>query len=390
MPVQAGTFVDYRQINREAQEVAGRDAAGDLAQRRWSSDLSAAQMQLVETAKALALESQVLLLDEPTASITPHEVTFLFNVLRDLRDRGVAILFVTHKLEEVMELCDRVTVLRDGHNAASGEMIAGLDRDQLITWMIGRTPGDHRAAREASSGAASLRWKLRNSVRDSGTQDVSFKLHRGEVLGLYGLVGAGRTELAHALIGAQQDHGRRAPGRRQAGAPEKRLDRHDQVQDRLREREPQDGRPDPVAQHPLQRVDHRSGSRIARAARLGERAQEERSVVQEDVEKLDVKTPSLEQRVMNLSGGNQQKVSIAKWLAAKADILIFDEPTIGIDIKTKYALHDLIWDLAGAGQGRDAHLQRHARDDPPGRPHPGHEGQPHHRRAGEHATSTIK
>ena len=346
MPVQAGTFVDYRQIKLEAQKWLDVMRL-EISPGEMVADLSAAQMQLVETAKALALNSQVLLLDEPTASITPHEVTFLFNVLRDLRDRGVAILFVTHKLEEVMELCDRVTVLRDGHNVASGEMMAGLTRDQLITWMIGRTQEiTELPEKQLSGGEPAL--ELRNLSAESGTQDASFQLHRGEVLGLYGLVGAGRTELAHALIGASKITGGELLVNGKPAHPKDVSTAMTRYKiGYVSENRKTEGL---ILSHSiLFNVSITIWKRIARLLGWVSSA-EERSVVQDYVTKLEVKTPSLEQRALNLSGGNQQKVSIAKWLAAQADILIFDEPTIGIDIKTKYALHDLIWDLAAQGK----------------------------------------
>jgi ribose transport system ATP-binding protein len=346
MPARAGTFVDYREINREAQRWLDVMQL-NLSPTQMVSELSAAQMQLVETAKALALDSRVLLLDEPTAAITPHEVAFLFDVLRGLRDRGVAILFVTHKLEEVFELCDRVTVLRDGRNVASGEQIVGLSRDQLITWMIGRRQVITELPTKQPRHEEPI-LEARNLCSDSGTQDVSFKLHSGEVLGLYGLVGAGRTELAHALIGASKITG----GELLVGGKPARPNNVSTAMTRYKigyvsENRKTEGL---ILSHSiLFNVSITIWRRIARL--LGwVRGTEERSLVQADVEKLDVRTPSLSQSVMNLSGGNQQKVSIAKWLAAKADILIFDEPTIGIDIKTKYALHDLIWDLAGNGK----------------------------------------
>lgn len=346
MPAKAGMFVDYQQINREAQQWLDVMAL-NLSPAQLVSELSAAQMQLVETAKALALESRVLLLDEPTASITPHEVTFLFNVLRGLRDRGVAILLVTHKLEEVFELCDRVTVLRDGRNVASGEKIAGLSRDQLITWMIGRRHiiSELPAKQDRDENPA---LEARQLSAASGTQSASFKLHRGEVLGLYGLVGAGRTELAHALIGASKITG----GELLVGGKAARLDNVATAMTRYKigyvsENRKTEGL---ILSHSIMfNVSITIWHRIARL--LGwVRDAEEKSLVLADIEKLEVKTPSLAQSVVNLSGGNQQKVSIAKWLAAKADILIFDEPTVGIDIKTKYALHELIWDLAAQGK----------------------------------------
>jgi ribose transport system ATP-binding protein len=346
MPVQAGAFVDYRQINKEAQKwldvMRLAISPGEMV-----ADLSAAQMQLVETAKALALDSRVLLLDEPTASITTHEMTFLFSVLRDLRNQGVAILFVTHKLEEVMELCDCVTVLRDGRNVASGEKIAGLTRDQLITWMIGR-PQEITELPPKQLDREEPALELRNLSAESGTQDASFKLHRGEVLGLYGLVGAGRTELAHALIGAARITGGELLVDGKPARPKDVSTAMNKYKiGYVSENRKTEGL---ILSHSiLFNVSITIWKRIARLFGWV-RSAEERSVVLDNVSKLDVKTPSLEQRVMNLSGGNQQKVSIAKWLAAKADILIFDEPTIGIDIKTKYALHDLIWDLAAQGK----------------------------------------
>jgi ribose transport system ATP-binding protein len=346
IPVRAGTFVDYRQINREAQQwldvMRLTIPPGQLV-----ADLSAAQMQLVETAKALALNSRVLLLDEPTASITPHEVTFLFSVLRDLRDRGVAILFVTHKLEEVMELCDCVTVLRDGRNVASGQRIADLTRDQLITWMIGRHQEiSELPPKQVSGGEPAL--ELRDVSAEGGTQSVSFKLYRGEVLGLYGLVGAGRTELAHALIGAARiTDGELLVDGKPARPKDVSTALNKYKVGYVSENRKTEGL---ILSHSIVfNVSITLWRRIARLLGWVPGA-EERALVQEEVQKLDVRTPSLDQRVMNLSGGNQQKVSIAKWLAAKANILIFDEPTIGIDIKTKYALHDLIWDLAAQGK----------------------------------------
>jgi ribose transport system ATP-binding protein len=345
-PTQAGMFVDYSQVNREAQKWLDVMKL-DISPATVVADLSAAQMQLVETAKALALNSQVLLLDEPTAAITPHEVSFLFEVLRGLRDRGVAILFVTHKLEEVFELCDRVTVLRDGRNVASGEKIAGLTRDQLITWMIGRSHviGD---LPERQPPTIEPVLEARGLYAESGTHNVSFQLHGGEVLGLYGLVGAGRTELAHALIGASKLTGGELLVRGKPARPESvaaALGRYKIGY--VSENRKTEGL---ILSHSiLFNVSITIWRRIARLLGWISGAQE-KSIVLSDIEKLDVKTPSLAQAVGNLSGGNQQKVSIAKWLAAKADILIFDEPTIGIDIKTKYALHDLIWDLSGQGK----------------------------------------
>src|SRR2546430_8728410 len=161
--------------------------------------LSAAQMQLVEIAKALPRRPRILLLDEPTAAITPHETGYLFRVLRELRAQGVAVVFVSHKLEEVFELADRVTVLRDGRNTALDHEIKGLTQDQMVTYMIGRS--DVLAQLPARPARGEPVLEVRDLATEAGARGITFSLHRGEILGLYGLVGAGRTELAKAIIG---------------------------------------------------------------------------------------------------------------------------------------------------------------------------------------------
>jgi len=162
-------------------------------------ELSVAQMQLVEIAKALSLQARILLLDEPTAAITPHEVGYLFQILGDLRRRGVALVFVSHKLEEVFELCDRVTVLRDGRNAAADVAVSSLNRDQLVTFMIGRAEVIAELPPKPAPGEPVL--EVAGLTTEGGDAPLSVVLRKGEVLGLYGLVGAGRSKLAKTLVG---------------------------------------------------------------------------------------------------------------------------------------------------------------------------------------------
>ena len=163
-------------------------------------NLSVARMQLVEIAKALSLDARLLVLDEPTASITPHETETLFRLLRELRDKGVAILFVSHKLDEVFDLCDSVTVLRDGRNACPSRPLEGLDRADVVRLMIGRDEQAVRRADRSATGAPLL--ALRNVATEYGHRNIDLDVRAGEIVGLYGLVGAGRTELAKAIIGA--------------------------------------------------------------------------------------------------------------------------------------------------------------------------------------------
>ncbi len=308
--------------------------------------LSVAQRQLVEIAKALSLESRILLLDEPTASITPHEAEILFDVLRRLRDDGVAILFVSHKLEEIFALCDRVTVLRDGRLAALDAELHDLDRDQLVTLMIGRAEQVGELVPKAVERVRPV-LEVRDVSATSGARDVSFALYPGEVLGLYGLVGAGRSELARTLVG----DGEIIAGEvRLDGAPIRIRDAREALERHrigyVSENRQTEGL---ILAHSVQaNVAITIWQRLKNAIGwVGGRR--ERAEVVPFVERLQVKTPSLAQTVGNLSGGNQQKVSLAKWLAAQTRVLLVDEPTVGIDVKTKHELHELIWELSTQG-----------------------------------------
>ncbi|MFO1039545.1 MAG: sugar ABC transporter ATP-binding protein [Geminicoccaceae bacterium] len=318
----------------------------DLDPRTPVRELGVAHMQLVEIAKALALRAHILLLDEPTASLTPHEADTLFRLLRRFRDEGVAIVFVSHKLEEVLALCDRVTVLRDGRNACADEPMANLARADLVRWMIGRE--ETRAACSAgvpASGPPAL--ELRKVSTDLGHEGIDLTVRSGEIVGLYGLVGAGRSELAKAIIGAEKVTAgeilvRGTPVRIGSVAEALAKYRIGYVsEDRKQE--------GVILQHSVAgNITVTIWTRLAKA--LGFlTGSGERAAATPFARQLEVKTPSLSQPVGLLSGGNQQKVSVAKWLAAGVDVLIVDEPTVGIDIKTKADLHALLRDLAAKG-----------------------------------------
>lgn len=308
--------------------------------------LSVAQMQLVEIGRALSLESKVLLLDEPTASISEHEVARLMGVLRRLRDQGTGILFVSHKLEEIINLCDRITVLRDGQNVCDAQPLAGMNKDDIVTLMVGREAAvTELGARAATIG--SCRLELNGVATAAGHKNINIKAHAGEIVGLYGLVGAGRTELAKALIG---------------------LDRITEGEVRI------EGQP--VRIHsPLEALrrwrlgyvsEDRKGEGLIlshsvtrntaitvwhRLRRVGAFiwGSLEKDFIRPLMGRLDVRAPGLDHAVGNLSGGNQQKVAVAKWLAADTRVLIVDEPTVGVDVRTKGYLHQLLWKLADEG-----------------------------------------
>ncbi|HVO02821.1 MAG TPA: sugar ABC transporter ATP-binding protein, partial [Candidatus Cybelea sp.] len=339
------SVIDYDRVHAEAAKWL-KLLDLDIDPRTPVTRLSVAQMQLVEIGKALALQTRVLLLDEPTASLTPNESQVLFRILRRLRDDGVAIVFVSHKLEEVFDLCDTVTVLRDGRNACAGLPLKGLERQDVVKMMIGRAERIAKRAPRARPATAPY-LELKGFGSAAGHRDVSLGVRPGEILGLYGLVGAGRSELAKAVLGLIRRTAGEVlvEGRPAAiGSPADALHRYgigyvseDRKQEGL------------ILLHSvLGNAGITVWRRLANALgflRDGTIADRTGPVLR----RLEVKTPSLQQTIGNLSGGNQQKVSVAKWIAAGVKLLIIDEPTVGIDIKTKAYLHDLIHELAEQG-----------------------------------------
>ncbi len=337
--------IDYRRLHVEARQWL--DMLGlDVDSATPVGELSVAKMQLVEIAKALALKSRILLLDEPTSSLTPYETVTLFKLLRRLRDDGVGMLFVSHKLEEVQELCDQVTVLRDGRNACDSRPLAGLERQDVVRLMIGRSERIANWPARRFEGAPTA-LSLENVSTGLGHRDVNLTVRRGEIVGLYGLVGAGRTELAKCVMGLHPItlgrvlvDGKPAAIRSVADAV------HRYGVGYVSEDRKQEGL---ILMHSvLENAGITVWRRLARRGRLLADAAI-RAKVGPFVRRLEVRTPSLDQLVGHLSGGNQQKVSVAKWLAAEVGVLIVDEPSVGIDIKTKAYLHDLLRGLSDAG-----------------------------------------
>lgn len=337
--------INYKELFRDARkwlDLLEIDADPSLPVSR----LSVAKTQLVEIAKALSLNSKVLLLDEPTASLTSHETDTLFAILRRLKGDGVSLMFVSHKLEEVQEICDQVTVLRDGRNACESRSLTGLDRQAIVRLMIGRNEQiPDWSARDRSGEKTVL--ELKDVSTPLGHKGVNLSLHKGEIAGLYGLVGAGRSELAKSILGKFPItdgsillNGQKveinsvvdAVGKHRIGYVSE-----DRKSEGL------------ILLHSvLENVGVPVWRRLANLfAPLTNRAIREHT--EPYIRKLEVRTPSLDQNMGNLSGGNQQKVSVAKWLAAEVEILIIDEPSVGIDIKTKAYLHELIRELSDQG-----------------------------------------
>jgi ribose transport system ATP-binding protein len=345
LPTRGPQLVDHAAINRLAMpwiEMVGLEAAPTAV----VSELSVAQMQLVEIAKALSLQARILLLDEPTAAITPHEVGYLFRILHELRDRNVALVFVSHKLEEVFELCDRVTVLRDGRNACEDVDVNAIDQDRLVTYMVGRSEVIAELPAKPKPSEAVL--EVRDLVTDSRNPGITLDLRRGEVLGVYGLVGAGRSRLARTLVGEVK----RISGEVKVRGAKTHIKSLREALEQHRigyvsEDRKQEGL---ILLHSVRANTSITIWRRLRSFGQWIAAAAENAAILPSLRQLDVRAQSLSQPVGTLSGGNQQKVSIAKWLAADVELLIFDEPTVGIDLRTKNALHELIWGLAAKGK----------------------------------------
>jgi inositol transport system ATP-binding protein len=343
-------FVSWRRMAQETKAIAERIG---LKRNPMTvvRDLSVAEQQLVEIARALSMQSRLIIMDEPTAALSEAEVANLVRIVRALKGEGLSIIFVTHRLEEVFRLCDRYTVLRDGHYVGSGR-VAETNVDAIIRMMVGRDVGALYGERPIPEhGKVALEVEgltRRRNARDPNAielVDVSLKAHHGEILGLAGLVGAGRTETARAIFGADPfDHGTiRIDG------------------EEVRFSNPRDAMSHGIGLVPEDRKKQALFLGLAIRTNVTIAAQDEVSrgwfidekredaLVGEFRKLLSIRMASPDQAVGQLSGGNQQKIVLARWLALRPKILIVDEPTRGIDIGSKVEVHNLLIDMAKQG-----------------------------------------
>jgi ABC-type sugar transport system ATPase subunit len=306
-------------------------------------DLSVAHQQCVEIARALAQDARVIVMDEPTAALSGRETHKLFAIINDLRRQGVGVVYVSHRMDEIFALADRVTVMRDGAHVDT-RPIGELTRDRIIELMVGRTLDAEYPKRRADVGEDRL--VVRGLNRGDAVRDVSFSVRRGEVVGLTGLVGAGRTEVARLIFGADR------PDAGEIWLDGKRLNVRSPI-DAIRNgicllTEDRKGQGLVLGQS----VRENFGlPNLPWLSRLGfVRGGDERESFAKYVDSLRIKVPNQEQLARNLSGGNQQKVILAKWLHTDADVVIIDEPTRGIDVGAKYEIYLLMNELAAAGK----------------------------------------
>lgn len=305
--------------------------------------LSLAQQQMVEIAKSLSIDARILIMDEPSAILTDQELVNLFQLIRQLKQQNYSIVYISHRMAEVFEICDRATVMRDGQTI-SVHQVAAVDEATLVREMVGRPIEAFFQSTKSEPGEKAL--QVEGLQRRGVLNNISLTLRQGEIVGLTGLVGSGRTELARALFGADPIDDGMMQLAGQAYAPQSPRDAIDAGMALLTE----DRKGQGLALHMNVR-ENISLATLAELCRNGFiRSQAESASANQYVTSLRIKTPSIEQKVRNLSGGNQQKVVLAKWLAADAKVLIFDEPTRGIDVGAKTEIYQLIDSLAQAGK----------------------------------------
>ncbi len=341
---QRGAIVNWREMYREAAEVLGRLGI-NLDVRSPARGLTLAQQQAVEIAKAMSLKVRVLIMDEPTASLSAHEVDQLFKLTRALRDQGVSIVYISHRIEEVFALSDRVTVLRDGRFISS-TLIGEVTAESVIQDMVGRELDEFFAKSEVRQGEVLL--QARGLGKTHVFEGVNFDLHAGEVLGFAGLVGSRRTDVGLALFGINPaDQGEiRLDGRTvQIRSPQQAVG--------LGIAYVTEDRRQLGLSMPMSIVANISLPVLRQfTGRFGLiRRQSERRTAEQFRQRLAIRTPSVDTEVGKLSGGNQQKVMLSKWLNTRPRLLILDEPTRGIDVGAKAEVHHFISDLAAEGIG---------------------------------------
>ena len=332
-------LVDWSAMRRRATDVL-RSLDADLDADAPVRTLSVAQKHLVEIARALSHDSQVLILDEPTAALSSHEIEDLFVIIRRLAARGKAILFISHKFDEIFAIADRYTVFRDGGYIGAGP-IASVTQSELVSLMVGRPITELFPKAEVPIGEPVLEV---TGLSSDEFGDISFTLHRGEVLGFYGLIGAGRTELMEALFGLRPVTRGEVRLHREpfwVRSPRGAIDRGMVYVPEDRQRN--------GAILALSVADNVTLPSLPRLAHLLLDAVAEREMTRQIIDRLAVKCAGSGQRVADLSGGNQQKVVIGKWLATRPQIIILDEATKGIDVGSKAAVHALIAELVQGG-----------------------------------------
>jgi ribose transport system ATP-binding protein len=334
--------INWKEVYQRSQELIHRLGL-DFDTRTPVDELSVALKQMVAVAKSIAFESKVLIMDEPSAVLTDKELDILFKIINQLKAEGIGIIYISHRLEEIFKIGDRITVFRDGEHINTME-IEGLDENKIITMMVGRELKNQFSYKSKEIGKE-VAMSVKNLSRKGVLSDISFELYKGEVLGISGLVGAGRTELARCIVGA---------------------DLYDEGEIYLNEKEVKIKSPKVAKKLGIGLVpEERKTEGLVLVHSVKENTimtilkklskygilniKSINNLVEKYITDLKIKTPSMNEKISNLSGGNQQKVVLAKWMAVNCKVLILDEPTRGIDVGAKAEIYKLITQLADEG-----------------------------------------
>jgi ABC-type sugar transport system ATPase subunit len=342
-PTAAGGRIDWKRMLGSSRDILERLSI-PLSPSAMVSSLSAAQQQLVEIAKAFSRDAKIIIMDEPTASITVEDTENLFGIIRKITKAGTAVIYISHRLKEIFQIADRVMVLRDG-KTVSVSGVRDTTEGEIIKNMVGRDIGNLFGEASYKAGEKVV-LEVKNLTRKGAYRDISFQLHEGEILGLSGLVGAGRSEIVRGIFGLDEVDG----GEVLLGSEKLPLGNPAAALKRGIAFVSEDRRLESIIQGFTVRANMTLLllAQVLSRLRLINRGKES-ALAARYVEEFDVKTPSLEQLVMNLSGGNQQKVALAKCLSTKPRVFILDEPTKGIDVGAKKEIHTLIKELANRG-----------------------------------------
>ena len=336
-----GRFVNKESMNKEAQTLLDQYQMNINAE-TLSKDLTIAQQQMVEIVKAISFNSKILVMDEPTSSISDKEVGFLFETMRTLTKKGVGIIYISHKMSELEEICDRVTVMRDGTYVGTKE-VKDTSKDELVAMMVGRELTNYYTRDFGSSDEVVL--KCENIADGKMARGASFEVHKGEIIGFAGLVGAGRSEVMKCIFGLTKN----STG--DIYMEGKKIEIHSPI-DAVKygialvpENRKQEGL------YKVQSVKFNSTIQVLKDFIKGIRVDldKEEKITQDYIDMMSTKTPSQEQMIGNLSGGNQQKVMIGRWLATNPKVLILDEPTRGVDVGAKSEIYAIMNELAKQG-----------------------------------------
>ncbi len=340
------SFVDEKKMFNDTKALM-ENLSMDISPRTRVADMSVSKIQSMEIAKAVSYNSKIIIMDEPTSSLTEREVEHLFRIIRDLKAKGVAIIYISHKIEEILQIADEVTIMRDGMQVGTWKA-SELTNDLIINRMVGRELTHRFPEKDNVPSDVLMRVEGLSSPYANSFKDVSFELRRGEILGIGGLVGAQRTELVEALFGLRSVE----TGKVFINGKETKIN------------SPIDAKSKGVALLTEERrvtgiipvLSVFDNTIIANLRRYSDALgfvdeRKGRDDVDNSIQLLHVKTPSVKTKIANLSGGNQQKVLFARWLLTEPDILILDEPTRGIDVGAKYEIYSIIIDLAKRGKG---------------------------------------